>query len=75
MPIHTLDKRAADDRGVDVYAADLACHSLPKRKLPDAGVPAVVAYALVRDELILDGNSRQNLATFCTTWMEPKSGS
>jgi glutamate decarboxylase len=72
MPIHTVDKKAADNHNVDIYAADLACRSLPKRRLPDAGVPAAVAYALVRDELILDGNARQNLATFCTTWMEPE---
>lgn len=50
---------------MDIYATDLAGRSLPKRRLGDAGVPASVAYALVRDELILDGNSRQNLATFC----------
>ncbi len=25
-----------------------------------------------RDELLLDGNSRQNLATFCQTWVEPE---
>jgi glutamate decarboxylase len=28
------------------------------------------AYQLVHDELLLDGNSRQNLATFCQTWVE-----
>jgi glutamate/tyrosine decarboxylase-like PLP-dependent enzyme len=27
----------------------------------------------VSDELILDGNSRQNLATFCQTWEEPEA--
>ncbi|GAC1423523.1 MAG: glutamate decarboxylase [Candidatus Velthaea sp.] len=27
---------------------------------------------MVHDELILDGGSRQNLATFCTTWLEPE---
>ena len=32
-----------------------------------------VAYQLVRDELMLDGNSRLNLATFVTTWMEPQA--
>lgn len=26
------------------------------------------AYQLIRDELLLDGNARQNLATFCQTW-------
>ena len=28
-------------------------------------------FALVSDELMLDGNSRMNLATFCQTWEEP----
>lgn len=31
------------------------------------------AAALIRDELILDGNARLNMATFCTTWMEPQA--
>jgi len=26
----------------------------------------------VSDELMLDGNARQNLATFCQTWEEPE---
>ncbi len=30
------------------------------------------AYAIVHDELMLDGNSRQNLTTFCETWSEPQ---
>jgi glutamate decarboxylase len=29
------------------------------------------AYQMVRDELMLDGNARLNLATFVTTWAEP----
>ena len=29
-------------------------------------------YQVVADELMLDGNSRQNLATFCQTWLEPE---
>lgn len=29
-------------------------------------------YAAIRDELMLDGNSRQNLATFCQTYEEPE---
>ena len=72
MPIHARVKDSPDEPDVDVYAAGLAVRSLPKRRLPDMGAPAAVAYALVRDQLILDGNSRQNLATFCTTWMEPE---
>jgi glutamate decarboxylase len=33
-------------------------------------MPADIAYQVVHDELMLDGNARLNLATFVTTWME-----
>src|SRR5271156_7084075 len=46
--------------------------SVPKYRIPLAERSARTAYNLVHDELLLDGNSRQNLATFCTTWMEPE---
>ncbi|MEU6259291.1 glutamate decarboxylase [Streptomyces sp. NPDC047043] len=46
----------------------------PKHRLPDAPLPPMTAYQLVHDELMLDGNSRLNLATFVTTWMEPQAG-
>ncbi|MFC8230429.1 glutamate decarboxylase [Streptomyces sp. NPDC057287] len=42
--------------------------------LPDGPLPPSTAYRLVHDELMLDGNSRLNLATFVTTWMEPQAG-
>ena len=32
-----------------------------------------VAYQIIHDELMLDGNARLNLATFVTTWMEPQA--
>jgi len=45
---------------------------LPKDRFPGAGADPEVAYQLVHDQLLLDGNSRQNLATFCQTWVEPQ---
>jgi glutamate decarboxylase len=36
-------------------------------------MPADVAYQIVHDELMLDGNARMNTATFVTTWMEPQA--
>ncbi|MCX4818435.1 glutamate decarboxylase [Streptomyces sp. NBC_01142] len=45
----------------------------PKHQLPDGPLPPSTAYQLVHDELMLDGNSRLNLATFVTTWMEPQA--
>ncbi|MFG2607549.1 glutamate decarboxylase [Streptomyces sp. NPDC048514] len=46
----------------------------PTHRLADAPLPPSTAYQLVHDELMLDGNSRLNLATFVTTWMEPQAG-
>lgn len=45
----------------------------PRHQLPDGPLPPSTAYRLVHDELMLDGNSRLNLATFVTTWMEPQA--
>ncbi|MEU0189124.1 glutamate decarboxylase [Streptomyces afghaniensis] len=46
----------------------------PTHRLPDQPMAPVTAHQLVRDELMLDGNARLNLATFVTTWMEPEAG-
>ncbi|WMX46408.1 glutamate decarboxylase [Streptomyces roseicoloratus] len=46
----------------------------PRHRLPDGPLPPMSAYQIVHDELMLDGNSRLNLATFVTTWMEPQAG-
>src|SRR3954471_22861268 len=48
-------------------------HTLPRHELPEGQMPADVAYQIVHDELMLDGNARMNLATFVTTWMEPQA--
>jgi glutamate decarboxylase len=46
---------------------------VPRHQLPAHSMPPDLALQLVRDELILDGNARLNLATFVTTWMEPQA--
>lgn len=43
---------------------------LPKYKMPEETSPADVVEQLIKEELMLDGNSKQNLCTFCTTWAE-----
>jgi glutamate decarboxylase len=48
-------------------------HEVPTFRLPDHGMLPQTAAQVVRDELILDGNARLNLATFVTTWMEPEA--
>lgn len=42
----------------------------PKFEMADHSMPGEVAYQIVHDEAMLDGNSRLNLATFVTTWMD-----
>ncbi len=46
---------------------------LPKYKLARESMQADVAYRMVKDELEDEGNARQNLATFCQTYMEPEA--
>ena len=36
-------------------------------------MPPDVAYQVIHDELMLDGNARLNVATFVCTWMEPQA--
>jgi len=45
----------------------------PRHSIPDEGMSPGTAYNLIHDELIGDGSSRFNLATFCSTWMEPEA--
>jgi glutamate decarboxylase len=46
---------------------------IPRHVMPAGSIPPDVAYQIVHDELMLDGNARMNLATFVTTWMEPQA--
>jgi glutamate decarboxylase len=46
---------------------------VPTYRMPEMGMLPRTALQVVRDELILDGNARLNLATFVTTWMEPQA--
>ncbi|MFS0698649.1 glutamate decarboxylase [Cellulomonas sp. 179-A 4D5 NHS] len=46
---------------------------IPKHELPPDELAPDVAYQIIHDELMLDGNARLNAATFVTTWMEPQA--
>jgi glutamate decarboxylase len=47
--------------------------AVPRNHLPLQSMAPDTALQIIRDELILDGNARLNLATFVTTWMEPQA--
>ncbi|OKJ10343.1 glutamate decarboxylase [Kitasatospora sp. CB01950] len=42
----------------------------PLHRLPRMPIPSSIAYQLIHDELMLDGNAKLNLATFVTTQMD-----
>jgi glutamate decarboxylase len=46
---------------------------IPRDRFASSELDPAVAYQVVHDELMLDGNPRLNLATFVTTWMEPQA--
>ncbi len=72
MALHERDKVRTNLLD-DVFAsADLSIR-MPKYKFPEDEHNPRHVYQIVHDELMLDGNSRQNLATFCTTWAEPEA--
>ncbi|RLA10527.1 MAG: glutamate decarboxylase [Gammaproteobacteria bacterium] len=56
----------------DIYTREEFNSGLPKNKFPSTEDDPRTVYAAVHDELMLDGNARQNLATFCQTWEEPE---
>ena len=56
----------------DVFASTDLSVRMPKYKFPETEHHPRHVYQVVHDELMLDGNSRQNLATFCSTWVEPE---
>ena len=45
----------------------------PRHEMPMEEMDPEVAYQIVHDQLMLDGNARLNLATFVGTWLEPQA--
>ncbi len=74
MPLKHPKRPARTRRDLSIapmFGAEV--ETIPRHRLPSGELPPDVAYQLVHDELMLDGNSRMNLATFVGTWMEPQA--
>lgn len=69
MPLHSHQPSPGDERDSIFAAHDLA-RRLPASLFPEGEMRKEDAYQAIADELLLDGNARQNLATFCQTWEE-----
>jgi glutamate decarboxylase len=64
-------RTGAEDVHAAAYAGRWVDRPVPKFAIPAQGMDAEATYALVHDELNLDGNAALNLASFVTPWMEP----
>src|ERR1700761_3305483 len=75
MPLHNQVDVADEDGELGVNPIYVQEHGvqIPTYRLADNGMLPTTAAQVVRDELILDGNARLNLATFVTTWMEEEA--
>ncbi|AKU99279.1 Glutamate decarboxylase [Labilithrix luteola] len=71
MPLHARSEVSTNIND-DVYASTDLSVVMPKYKMAIYEHSAAHAYQVVHDELMLDGNARMNLATFCQTWSEPE---
>jgi len=50
------------------FGSEVMGHVAESKVFPKGQMREDVAYQIITDELYLDGNARQNLATFCQTW-------
>ena len=67
MSIYTTKKANQND---SIFASRNADLPLSKYKMPEKENDPKIILELVREELFLDGNARQNLATFCQTYLD-----
>ena len=69
MPLHNTEELKAGPTSrleAEALNDETASYQFPADKHDSQTV-----YQTIHDQLIRDGNSQQNLATFCTTWIEP----
>jgi glutamate decarboxylase len=73
VSLHESPRQSADEvLRINPLYSQPGIDEVPKNRLPDGPLDPDIAYQIVHDELLLDGNARTNLATFVTTWMEPQ---
>ncbi|MCC6498243.1 MAG: glutamate decarboxylase [Propionibacteriaceae bacterium] len=74
MALHSAETRDLQRLAIaPMYARPGEVNEIPRSDIPSEGLDPRVAYQLIHDELMLDGNARQNLATFVTTFMDEEA--
>ncbi|WP_024615762.1 glutamate decarboxylase [Clostridium sp. Ade.TY] len=67
------DKKLKDTYRTPIFGTEEEDVELPRYTLHKNPIEPRIAYRLVKDELMDEGNARMNLATFCQTYMEPEA--
>ncbi|MCP4955956.1 MAG: glutamate decarboxylase [Photobacterium aquimaris] len=67
MALHEVNRQSEND---PIFGSEATRNVAATTKLPQQEQAPNAIYQMIRDELYLDGNARQNLATFCQTWEE-----
>lgn len=70
---HAVDmKMFADSEATAMFGSLDMGKPMPTDSIPKHSMNPADALELIKEELMLDGNARQNLATFCQTWADPQ---
>jgi glutamate decarboxylase len=72
MAVHGVKKPHEAAAEGHLYASSDPSQRVPKNRIPEGEWDPRHAHELIRDELMVEGNSRLNLATFTQTWVEPE---
>lgn len=67
MSLYVKDSNSSND---SIFSSRNIGNELSKYKIPNNESDPRVIAEMIKDELFLDGNARQNLATFCQTYVE-----
>ena len=70
MPLHNTEELNAPP--TSQLEAEVLNERTESYEFPETAQNPQTVYQTIHDQLVLDGNSGQNLATFCTTWIEPE---
>ncbi|MCF0247964.1 MAG: glutamate decarboxylase [Synergistes sp.] len=69
-----LHEKKYEHRVIDpIFGSEVMDNLLPKDYFPESESDAKDVYQAVHNELVLDGNASQNLATFCQTWLDEET--
>ncbi|CEP97831.1 glutamate decarboxylase [[Clostridium] sordellii] len=62
--------KLGDSYETPIFGTTESGSSIPKEELGKDSIAPNIAYRLIKDELMNEGNARLNLCTFCQTYME-----